>query len=87
MKTRIRIDERELERVVSDAARKAADAKNAEMRRLAAEYRGRPTGEVKPAVVALFTRDGGRLPDDEAAKYARMISEGKLIEFRVGGAG
>lgn len=51
---------------------------------LAAQYKGRPVGEIKPVLKGEFARFDMSADDAELTKYAHAISAGELITVRIG---
>lgn len=85
---KFRFDEKAFRRAVGkqiDAAVKDISAeRNADMKRLDAEFGGKPVEVIMPALRRAFQRDGGSLTEPELTKYAEAIRDGVQIRFRPG---
>lgn len=85
---KFKFDEKAFRRAVGrqiDAAVKDISAeRNAEMKRLEAEFGGKPVEVIKPALRRAFQREGGSLTEPELTKYAEAIRDGVQIRFRPG---
>lgn len=81
MSFKFEFDETALMREVQPAVDQIARDMTREMDQLGTRYVGRPPAEIKPALRALFARDGGIITEPELTEYAEMISSGTRIEF------
>jgi hypothetical protein len=82
---RIEFNKGALERLVKPAIVDMARDLKSGLARLRATHEGRSPDEIKPAVRALFQRDGGSIDEDEVAKYAQLISAGTEIKVQADG--
>lgn len=81
MSFKFEFDESALMREVQPAIDQMAREMTRDMDQLGTRYAGRPPAEIKPALQALFARDGGSITEPELTEYAEMISSGTHIEF------
>lgn len=77
-------DEDELRKAIAPQLNKIVKQVQKAVDVLAAQYKGRPVGEIKPVLKGEFARFDMSTSDAELTKYAHAISTGEPIKVRVG---
>jgi hypothetical protein len=74
----------ELARLVEEAAAAERQKLARQMDQVIAEltglHRGKPVEQVKPMLLAAFTRQGWSISDPSLSRYAAAISEGRAVQ-------
>lgn len=80
---KIKINEKALNKLVQPAMKDLAEKLERDLAALEGSHQGKPLSTIKPKIRAIFKKHGGSVDEKTLNMYAKCISEGTRIEFKL----